>query len=71
MTSSVVTLLKTDMLTLFLYHVILGRGNPVAEQFTRTNALIAGTSTVSGGVEVNKGCSEKKFHTKILMFESA
>ena len=57
MTSSAVTLLMTGMLMLFLYHVILGRGDPLAEQLTRIDSLILDTLTESGGVEVNTGGS--------------
>ena len=58
MTSSVVTLLMALMLALFLYHVILGRGDPLAEQLTRMEALMLGTVIEAGGVEVKTGDSE-------------
>ena len=59
-TSSMVTLLMSGMLTLFLYHVILGRGEPVAEQLTRIVSSILDTSTEGGGFEENEGGSECK-----------
>ena len=58
MTSSLVTSLIAFMLTLFLYHVTLGRGDPVAEQFTRIEALILDTVIEAGGVDVRTGGSE-------------
>ena len=50
----------TGMLTLFLYHVILGKGDPVAEQLTRIVALILDTFTEAGGFEEKEGGSEWK-----------
>ena len=60
MTSSAVTLFMTGMLTLFLYHIILGKGDPVAEQLTRIVALILDTFTEAGGFEEKEGGSEWK-----------
>ena len=60
MTSSVVTLLKTGRLTLFLYHVIFGKGDPVAEQLTRIVTMTLDTVTEAGGFEENEGGSEWK-----------
>ena len=40
----------TGMLTLFLYQVILGRDDPVAEELTRIVAMILDTLTEGGGV---------------------
>ena len=57
MTSSVVTLMMTGMLTLFLYHVILGGGDPLAEQLTRMEAPTLGTLNEVGGFEINSGGS--------------
>jgi len=57
MTSPSVTLLMTFMLTLFLYQVIVGSGDPVAEQLTRIEALILGTVIESRGVEWKTGDS--------------
>ena len=56
-TSSLVTLLITGTLTLFLYHLILGTGEPLAEQLTRTDAPILDTLIEDEGVEVNTGIS--------------
>ena len=58
MTSSLATSLIAFMLTFFLYHVTLGSGDPVAEQFTRIEALILDTVIETGGVEVKTGGSE-------------
>lgn len=59
-TSSMVTLLMMGMLTLFLYHVILGRGEPDAEQLIRIVTSILDTLTEGGGFEENEGGSERK-----------
>ena len=45
------------MLSLFLYHVTVGKGDPWAEQLTRIEALILGTVIEVGGVEKNTGGS--------------
>jgi len=45
------------MLTLFLYHVILGKGDPMAEQLTLSGALILNTVIEAGGFEVKTGGS--------------
>ena len=58
MTSSVVTLLKTGMLMLFLYQRILGKGDPVAEQLTRIEAPMLDTLNVAGGFDTNEGDSK-------------
>ena len=59
-TSSVVTLLKTGMLTLFLYQRILGNGDPVAEQLTRIEAPIFDTLNEAGGFDTNEGDSKSR-----------
>ena len=46
-------------MTLSLYHVICGRGNPLAEQLTRTESLTLGTVIKVAGLEVKTGDSEK------------
>ena len=58
MTSSVVTLLKTGKLTLFLYQRILGNGDPVAEELTRIEAPILDTLNEAGGFDTNEGDSK-------------
>ena len=45
------------MLTLFLYHVTVGRGEPLEEQLTRTVAVTLDTVIEAGGVEVKTGDS--------------
>ena len=57
-TSSVVTLLKTGRLTLFLYQRILGNGDPVAEQLRRIKAPILDTLNEAGGFDTNEGDSK-------------
>jgi len=47
------------MLTLFLYHVTVGRGKPLEEQLTRTVAVTLDTVIDAGGVEVKTGDSRK------------
>lgn len=42
---------------MFLYHLILGTGEPLAEQLTRTDAPILDTLIEDEGVEVNTGIS--------------
>ena len=42
---------------LFLYHVTVGRGDPLAEQLTRIEALTLDTVIEAGGVEENTGGS--------------
>lgn len=64
MTSSVVTLLKTGRLTLFLYQRILGNGDPVAEQLTRIEAPILDTLNEAGGFDTNEGDSKSRKNFK-------
>ena len=64
MTSSVVTLLKTGRLTLFLYQTILGSGDPVAEQLTRIKAPILDTLNEAGGFDTNEGDSKSRKNKK-------
>ena len=45
-------------ITLYLYHVILGKGEPVAEQLILTGSSTPDILTASGGVTVNTGGSE-------------
>ena len=47
--------------TLFLYHLILGRGDPVAEQLTRIASSVLDTLTKAWGTEVNTGGSEERY----------
>jgi len=44
---------------LFLYHVTVGRGDPLAEHLTRSGSRILGTDTDSDGVDEKKGGTEK------------
>ena len=64
MTSSVVTLLKTGRLTLFLYQWILGNGDPVAEQLRRIEAPILDTLNEAGGFDKNDGDSKSRKNLK-------
>ena len=59
-TSSVMTLLKTGMLTLLLYQRILGNGDPVAEQLRRIEAPILDTLNEAGGFDTNEGDSKSR-----------
>ena len=54
------TLLKTGMLTLFLYQRILGNGDPVAEQLRRIEAPILDTLNEAGGFDTNEGDSKSR-----------
>ena len=54
-----VTLLVTGTLTSFLYHVTVGRGDPLAEQLTRSASRILGTDREDDGVDEKKGSTEK------------
>ena len=47
------------MLTSFLYHVTVGRGDPLAEHLTRSGSLIRGTETEDDGVDEKTGSTEK------------
>ena len=49
---------------LYLYHVILGKGEPVAEQLILTGSSTPDILTVSGGVTVNTGGSEWRLNKK-------
>ena len=49
----------TDTLTSFLYHVTVGRGDPLAEQLTRKASRILGTGTEDGDVDEKKGSTKK------------
>ena len=55
------TLLGEGIVTLFLYHAILGRGDPVAEQLTRIASSVLDTLTKAWGTEVNTGSSEERY----------
>ena len=56
------------MVTLFLYHVIFGRGAPVAEQLTRTDSLMPEALISSGGGVVNEGGSSRgKTHLSFIV----
>ena len=47
------------MLTSFLYHVTVGRGDPLAEQLTLRASRILGTGTEDDGVDEKTGNTEK------------
>ena len=49
----------TDTLTSFLYHVTVGRGDPLAEQLTRSASRILGTETEDDSVEEKTGSTKK------------
>ena len=49
---------------LYLYHVILGKGEPVAEQLILTGSSTPDILTASGGVTVNTGGSERRLNKK-------
>ena len=55
------TLLGEGIVTLFLYHVISGSGDPVAEQLTRIASSVLDTLTKAWGTEVNTGGSEERY----------
>ena len=50
----------TGTVTSFLYHVTVGRGDPLAEQLTRSDSRILGTETEDDGVEEKTGSAEKE-----------
>ena len=56
--------------TLYLYHVILGKGEPVAEQLILTGSSTPDILTASGGVTVNTGGSEWKLNKSLVYFVS-
>ena len=65
------------MLTSFLYHVTVGRGDPLAEQLTSRVSRIPGTGMEADGVVENSGstgnlkrkCLKKLFaHYKSIYF---
>ena len=60
MTSSPVIVVVEFMMTLSLYHVILGRGDPLAEQLSRTVSPMFCTASDVGGVKVKTGGSAKR-----------
>ena len=60
MTSSLVIMVVEFMMTLSLYHVILGRGDPLAEQLSRIVPPLFCTVIEVGGVEVKTGGSVKR-----------
>ena len=49
------------MMTLSLYHVILGRGDPLAEQLSRIVSPMFCAVIDVGGVEVKTGGSAKRW----------
>ena len=49
----------TGTLTSFLYHVTVGRGDPLAEHVTRSHSPIRGTETEDDGVDEKTGSTEK------------
>ena len=57
--SSAVTLFTTGTLTSFLYHVTVGRGDPLAEQLTRSASRVLGTDTEDDGVDEKTGSTGK------------
>ena len=56
------------MLTSFLYHVTVGRGDPLAEQLTLSASRRLGTGTEDGGVDEKTGNTEKVKQLFILVF---
>ena len=58
----------TGTLTSFLYHVTVGRGDPLAEQLTRSASRIRGTGTEDGGVDEKTGSTGKVKQLFILVF---
>ena len=68
MTSFALAWLVVGMVTLFLYHVIFGKGAPVAEQLTRTDSLMPEALISSGGGVVNEGGSSRgKTHLSFIV----
>ena len=57
--SSAVTLFMTNTLTSFLYHVTVGKGDPLAEQLTLSASRILGTRTEDDGVDEKTGSTKK------------
>ena len=57
----------TDTLTSFLYHVTVGRGNPLAEQLTRSDSRILGTETEGDGLDKKTGRTKKVTLLAILV----
>ena len=55
---------------LYLYHVILGKGEPVAEQLILTGSSTPDILTASGGVTVNTGGSEWRLNKSLVYFVS-
>ena len=49
----------TGTLVSFLYHVTVGRGDPLAEHLTRSDSRILGAETDDGGVKEKTGGTEK------------
>ena len=49
----------TGTLTSFLYNVTVGRGDPLAEQLTRSNSPIPRTETEDDGLDEKTGSTEK------------
>ena len=60
----------TGMLTSFLYHVTVGRGDPLAEHLTRSDSRILGTETEDDGVDENAGSTERVKQLSILVYYS-
>ena len=55
----------------FLYHVTVGRGDPLAEQLTLRASRILGTGTEDDGVDEKTGNTEKVKQLFILALASA
>ena len=51
------------MLTSFLYHVTVGRGDPLAEHLTRSGSRIFDTEIEDGGVVENIGSAKESNNT--------
>lgn len=60
LTSFLLIVVVDLMMTLSLYHVILGRGDPLAEQLSRIVSPMFCTVIDVGGVKVKTGGSAKR-----------
>ena len=55
------------MLTLFLYHVTVGSGDPLAEHLTRSGSRILDTEIDDGGVVENTGSARESNNTTAIV----
>ena len=58
----------TGMLTLFLYHVTVGRGDPLAEHLTPSDSRILDTETEDDGVDEKAGSTERVKQLSSLVY---